>query len=103
MLKLILTSVPMMYVYGIAVGIVILGLIAKFPRWKKVAEAGYLAYLRVEELAKEHGWKAYEKLKPFREALDLILKNQFGITDPTPSDIAVATKAMEKAVKNEKK
>jgi hypothetical protein len=99
----LLSSTPMMYVLGVLVGILVLLFIRKFPRFKKAAQAGYLAYLEVEKLAKQYGWKAYEKLRPFREALDLILKEQFNIAEPTPQDIAVATKAMEKAVINEKK
>lgn len=98
----LLSSTPMMYVLGILVGILVLLIIRKSPRFKKAAQAGYLAYLEVEKLAKQYGWKAYEKLRPFREALDLILKEQFGIEKPTPKDIAIATESMEKAVAKEK-
>lgn len=96
-------ATPMLYVWGILVGILVLALIRKYPRVRKVAEAGYLAYLEVERLASKHGWKGFEKSKPFREALDFILKDQFGIEKPSPKDIAIATESMEKAVANEKK
>ncbi len=96
-------ATPMLYVWGILVGILVLALIRKYPRTKKVAEAGYQAYLEVEKLAKQYGWKGFEKSRPFREALDFILRDQFGIEKPSPKDIAIATESMEKAVANEKK
>lgn len=99
----ILWSPPLQYVWGVLFGVLILWLIARYPRIKQATQAGYLAYLEVEQLAKQYNWKGFEKSKPFREALDFILRDQFGIEAPTPQDIAVATKAMEKAVINEKK
>jgi|LSQX01.2.fsa_nt_gb hypothetical protein len=97
-----LLSTPMMYVWGSLAGILILTFIRKDSRRRKIAEAGYKAYQNVEKFAESQGWKGFEKSKPFREALDFILRSELGIEEPTPRDIAVATESMEKAVANEK-
>lgn len=97
-----LFATPMMYVWGLLIGTLILAFIRKNTRYRKLAEAGYKAYQAVEEFAESQGWKGFEKSKPFRETLDFILKGELGIAEPTPKDIAVATESMEKAVAKEK-